>query len=197
MRNLCCVALALLRAGPPARRPSAGNRSPYPDPPPPPPGFELDPALEPQITIIKRGDRHGRGSPRRRQAQYDEGNSRHGRPYFLIRRQGPRVRPPRHLRFRPAPADVGDLLVVVAAPGVAAVLRAARCARRDDTMAVFTTVTPKNSPPGSGTIRSARSSSSRGLPPASKTPITSSRRRKAATSSRSSRSCKPRSCRST
>ena len=28
---------------------------PLPEPPPPPPGFELDPALEPQVTIIKRG----------------------------------------------------------------------------------------------------------------------------------------------
>lgn len=28
---------------------------PAPEPPPPPRGFELDPALEPQVTIIKRG----------------------------------------------------------------------------------------------------------------------------------------------
>jgi len=28
---------------------------PLPEPPPPPPGHELDPALEPQVTIIKRG----------------------------------------------------------------------------------------------------------------------------------------------
>lgn len=26
-----------------------------PEPPPPPPGFELDPAVEPQVTILKRG----------------------------------------------------------------------------------------------------------------------------------------------
>ena len=31
------------------------NLQPVPEPPPPPPGFELDPALEPQVTIIKRG----------------------------------------------------------------------------------------------------------------------------------------------
>ena len=29
---------------------------PIPEPPPPPPGFELDPALEPQVTILKRGE---------------------------------------------------------------------------------------------------------------------------------------------
>ena len=28
---------------------------PLPEPPPPPPGYEPDPALEPQVTIIKRG----------------------------------------------------------------------------------------------------------------------------------------------
>ncbi len=32
-----------------------GNLQPVPDPPPPPAGFELDPALEPQVTILKRG----------------------------------------------------------------------------------------------------------------------------------------------
>ena len=32
------------------------NAQPIPEPPPPPPGFELDPALEPQVTIRKRGE---------------------------------------------------------------------------------------------------------------------------------------------
>jgi hypothetical protein len=36
----------------PARPP---NLQPVPEPPPPPPGMELDPALEPQVTILKRG----------------------------------------------------------------------------------------------------------------------------------------------
>ena len=31
------------------------NLQPVPEPPPPPPGLALDPALEPQVTIIKRG----------------------------------------------------------------------------------------------------------------------------------------------
>ena len=29
---------------------------PLPEPPPPPPGLELDPALEPQVTITKKGE---------------------------------------------------------------------------------------------------------------------------------------------
>ena len=32
-----------------------GNLQPIPEPPPPPPSESLDPALEPQITIIQRG----------------------------------------------------------------------------------------------------------------------------------------------
>ncbi len=32
------------------------NLEPLPEPPPPPPGYELDPSLEPQVTIIKRGE---------------------------------------------------------------------------------------------------------------------------------------------
>jgi Protein of unknown function (DUF2782) len=29
---------------------------PLPEPPPPPPGYEPDPSLEPQVTIVKRGE---------------------------------------------------------------------------------------------------------------------------------------------
>ncbi len=43
---------AVLRAAA-ADRPD--NLAPVPEPPPPPPGMALDPALEPQVTIIKRG----------------------------------------------------------------------------------------------------------------------------------------------
>jgi hypothetical protein len=47
------LALALPAAGQsPDKRPAL---QPVPEPPPPPPGYELDPALEPQVTILKRG----------------------------------------------------------------------------------------------------------------------------------------------
>jgi len=54
MRNLLAISLlsAALTAAAADRPP---NLQPVPEPPPPPPGFELDPALEPQVTIIKRG----------------------------------------------------------------------------------------------------------------------------------------------
>src|SRR5258707_12306301 len=54
MRNVLAT-LLLSIALPAAAAGVPGNLQPIPDPPPPPPGFELDPALEPQVTIIKRG----------------------------------------------------------------------------------------------------------------------------------------------
>jgi hypothetical protein len=47
---LCCACAVSAQA--PSRPP---NLQPVPEPPPPPPGMELDPSLEPQVTIIKRG----------------------------------------------------------------------------------------------------------------------------------------------
>jgi len=52
---LACAlfALALPAVGQSPGKPPA--LQPVPEPPPPPPGYELDPALEPQVTILKRG----------------------------------------------------------------------------------------------------------------------------------------------
>lgn len=54
MRNawgglLLCAALSAFAADRPL------NLQPIPEPPPPPAGLELDPTLEPQVTILKRG----------------------------------------------------------------------------------------------------------------------------------------------
>jgi hypothetical protein len=54
MRNVLAI-LLLSAALPLAAAERPGNLQPVPDPPPPPGGFELDPALEPQVTILKRG----------------------------------------------------------------------------------------------------------------------------------------------
>lgn len=55
MRRLV-IALVLCAALPLAAQTTPKpNLQPVPEPPPPPPGFELDPALEPQVTILKRG----------------------------------------------------------------------------------------------------------------------------------------------
>lgn len=59
MRNLLAALLVLGLAlpaavlGAQAQKPP--NLQPVPEPPPPPPGFELDPALEPEVTILRRG----------------------------------------------------------------------------------------------------------------------------------------------
>jgi hypothetical protein len=87
MRNL--LAILLLSAALPAMaadRPA--NLQPIPEPPPPPPGFELDPTLEPQVTILKRGTDTVE--------EYRVGGKlyaikltpAHARPYFLIDERG-------------------------------------------------------------------------------------------------------------
>ena len=54
MRRL--LALALLGFALPLAAQQLPKLEPLPEPPPPPPGLALDPALEPQVTITKRGE---------------------------------------------------------------------------------------------------------------------------------------------
>lgn len=79
---------AVLATLPPAAAQSPANARPIPEPPPPPPGFELDPALEPQVTIRKRGEDTVE--------EYRLGGKLYmlkvtppgGRPYYLIDEKG-------------------------------------------------------------------------------------------------------------
>ena len=76
---------------PPVRKPaptaSAGKQpplQPIPEPPPPPPGMELDPSLEPQVTIQRRGTdtvEEFRLNGRLYMVKVTPAN---GRPYYLI-----------------------------------------------------------------------------------------------------------------
>jgi hypothetical protein len=52
MRRL--LAIALLGIALPLAAQQPPKLEPIPEPPPPPPGMALDPALEPQVTILKR-----------------------------------------------------------------------------------------------------------------------------------------------
>ncbi len=65
------------------------NLQPAPEPPPPPKGFELDPALEPQITIKQRGqdsvEEHRIGG---RLYMIKVTPAGGGTPYYLIDQQG-------------------------------------------------------------------------------------------------------------
>ena len=85
------AALMLALALPVAAQAPGGkppNLQPVPEPPPPPPGFELDPALEPQVTILKRGtdtvEEHRIGG----KLYMLKVTPAHGVPYYMIDRQG-------------------------------------------------------------------------------------------------------------
>ncbi len=86
MRNLIaalllCIVLPVTAADRP------GNLQPVPDPPPSP-GFNIDPALEPQVTIIKRGtdtvEEHRIGG----KLYMLKVTPAHGVPYYLIDEKG-------------------------------------------------------------------------------------------------------------
>ena len=80
------LALALpVGAQTPARPP---NLQPVPEPPPPPPGFELDPALEPQVTIIQRGSDKVEEFRISGRLYMMKVTPPHGVSYYLIDRQG-------------------------------------------------------------------------------------------------------------
>ncbi|MEZ5616189.1 MAG: DUF2782 domain-containing protein [Rhodocyclaceae bacterium] len=49
-------ALLLALALPVAAQDRPADLQPVPEPPPPPPGYQPDPALEPQVTILRRGE---------------------------------------------------------------------------------------------------------------------------------------------
>ena len=57
---------------------------PIPEPPPPPPGMELDPALEPQVTIQRRGTDTVEEFRLNGRLYMIKVTPAHGRPYYLI-----------------------------------------------------------------------------------------------------------------
>jgi uncharacterized protein DUF2782 len=88
VRSLVAVlllALALpLAAQAPVKPP---NLQPVPEPPPPP-GLELDPALEPQVTILKRGTDTVEEYRVAGKLYMIKVTPAHGVPYYLVDRQG-------------------------------------------------------------------------------------------------------------
>ncbi|HXV11778.1 MAG TPA: DUF2782 domain-containing protein [Burkholderiales bacterium] len=61
---------------------------PLPEPPPPPPGYEPDPALEPQVTIRKRGEDTVEEYRINGRLYMVKVTPPHGTPYYLVDRQG-------------------------------------------------------------------------------------------------------------
>ncbi len=87
LRAALC-ALVLLAGAAFAQDQPPPRLEPLPEPPPPPPGYEPDPALEPQVTIVKRGEDlveeyriHGR-------LYMMKVTPKAGKPYYLIDHKG-------------------------------------------------------------------------------------------------------------
>ncbi len=78
---LASPVMAQTEAAPPALQP-------LPEPPPPPPGYEPDPALEPQVTILKRGEDTVEEYRINGRLYMIKVTPPHGTPYYLIDRQG-------------------------------------------------------------------------------------------------------------
>ena len=79
---------AVLPFVPPVLAQDRLKAQPIPEPPPPPPGFELDPALEPQVTILKRGEDNVEEYRISGKLYLVKVTPPHGRPYYLIDERG-------------------------------------------------------------------------------------------------------------
>jgi uncharacterized protein DUF2782 len=105
LKSAAFAAMLMMAASAFAQNKTPPNLEPLPEPPPPPPGYEPDPALEPQVTIMKRGEDvfeefriHGR-------LYMIKVTPKIGKPYYLIDGKGdgsfarqdyldPGIRPP-------------------------------------------------------------------------------------------------------
>jgi hypothetical protein len=79
--------LLVVLALPAAAQQRPGGLQPIPEPPPPPPGM-ADPSMEPQVTIIKRGEDKVEEFRVRGKLYMIRVTPPHGKPYYLVDRQG-------------------------------------------------------------------------------------------------------------
>jgi hypothetical protein len=82
------TALLLAIALPVAAQQGKPALQPLPEPPPPPPGYEPDPANEPQVTILKRGNDLVEEYRIRGRLYMVKVTPPHGRPYYMIDQKG-------------------------------------------------------------------------------------------------------------
>ena len=80
-------ALLLAAAFPVAAQNRPADLQPLPEPPPPPPGV-VDPALEPQVTIVQRGDNKEEQYRINGKLYMIKVTPPHGVPYYLIESKG-------------------------------------------------------------------------------------------------------------
>ena len=86
-RSLLLLALLALTA-PPLLGQTPPGLQPVPEPPPPPRGQELDPALEPQVTITKRGEDKVEEFRLKGKLYMVKVTPPHGTPYYLVDEKG-------------------------------------------------------------------------------------------------------------
>lgn len=82
--TLCLFSLAL----PAAAQDRPAGLQPVPEPPPPPPGYQPDPALEPQVTIIRRGEDKVEEYRINGKLYMIKVTPPHGVPYYLVDDKG-------------------------------------------------------------------------------------------------------------
>jgi hypothetical protein len=87
-RLLVTIALLLFAFAAASQDQRPPGLQPVPEPPPPPPGMEPDPALEPSVTIIKRGEDQVEEFRLNGKLYMIKVTPPHGRPYYLIDRTG-------------------------------------------------------------------------------------------------------------
>ena len=83
-RKLPTEAPAARKSAPAAPTGKQPPLQPIPEPPPPPPGMELDPSLEPQVTIQRRGTDTVEEFRLNGRLYMVKVTPAHGRPYYLI-----------------------------------------------------------------------------------------------------------------
>jgi hypothetical protein len=87
MRRLS-IAVVLVLALPVLAQQRPADLQPVPEPPPPPPGYQLDPALEPQVTILRRGEDKVEEFRINGRLYMIKVTPPHGVPYYLIDEKG-------------------------------------------------------------------------------------------------------------
>lgn len=88
MRRLIAVLLLALALPAAAQNAPPAGLQPIPEPPPPPPGYQPDPALEPQVTIIRRGEDKVEEYRINGKLYMVKVTPPHGVPYYLVDSKG-------------------------------------------------------------------------------------------------------------
>ncbi len=83
---LMAAATPALADGPKEARPA--NLQPIPEPPPPPPGYQLDASMEPQVTIVQKGDTKEEEFRMNGKLYMVKVTPPHGVPYYLVDSRG-------------------------------------------------------------------------------------------------------------